>query len=97
MSLRTATAWVLLTAAAAACAVLSAVAGLFAGGAARPAFIACAGLFAVCTVLIGLTRRRYLQVLDAASVIDCLRLKRPGIRPTEHDAGVVPKGKMPKI
>lgn len=96
MRMRTGTAWSVLVATVAACAVLSLAAAILSGGMVRALFAACAVLFALSAGLIAATRRRYLELLDAASVIDCLKLKRPGILPREDAEAIVPKGKMPE-
>jgi len=61
----------------------------------RMLFIACSVCFFISLIMIVVTRRKYLELLDRNSTVECFRLKRPGIEKSTSDDAIVPKGKMP--
>jgi hypothetical protein len=76
-------------------AAFSAIVGTVHNGYDRLAYYAAAVLFGVACILVFKTRNAYLTIFDRVSVVNCLRLKRPGIdRKVDEESEI--KGKMPK-
>ncbi len=75
--------------------LLSIMASIFTEDHVRILFIACSLCFFVSLVMIFVTRRKYLELLDRNSTVECFRLKRPGIEKNASDDTITPKGKMP--
>ena len=89
------TLWTTAMAAAGAAACISVAAAILSNGLAQYVFLLTAAVFAATAAVIIVSRRRYLELLDKESEIDCLRLKRPGVEQPAEELPV-PKGKMPK-
>lgn len=75
--------------------LLSIIASILTDGSVRILFIACSVCFFISSVMIVATRRKYLELLDRNSTVDCFKLKRPGIEKNASDDAITPKGKMP--
>ncbi len=73
---------------------ISFLAAYIADGLTQVMFAACSVCFALVVILASTTRKMYLETLDKAETVRCLRLKRPGLEIREE--AIQPKGKIPK-
>lgn len=76
--------------------LLSIIASILTDDSVRVLFIACSLCFLISLVMIVITRRKYLELLDRNSTVECFKLKRPGIEKNASDDLITPKGKMPE-